>query len=200
MDRERTGIDNSEGIAYGLIFLILFIFVAACTVVIVYELENTLFTEIINPFIQAGTMSQQTSNAINFQRNIGLGLPIVALLGGLIWSFMRGFGSRDGNSTGVSSGSFYTGWVILISLCLIGFLMSFLGGTIIDKLYSSLDSANMIQGTMVSDEWNAAQAGTMWGFINSFYALCYLCPILGLIIFVKSVVVRTYGDRYYGGY
>jgi len=79
--------------------------------------------------------------------------------------------------------------------------MSFLGGYLIDTLYTELDKANMIQGTMITPEWNQAQQSTMFGFVNLYFGLCYITPCIGAVVFFQAIVRKTQGSRYtQGGY
>jgi hypothetical protein len=193
-------LDNSEAIAYGWFMLLVFIFLGAITYIAIVTVENRVL-EVAGSDIVGGTMSTQTSNAINFNKQVGMYLPVLILLGAFIWAMIRGIGGRGDFSGGATYQAFYTGWVILVLCCMTGFMMSFLGGTIIDRLYTSLDNANMIQGTMVSAEWNTAQDDTMWTFINAYYFLCYLTPILGVIVYFQAIIRKTQGNRYIqGGY
>jgi hypothetical protein len=198
----RNGIDGSgeDAIAYGWFMIVVFILLGAITSIAIVVVENRVI-DIANVDITEGTMSQQTYNAIEFNKQMGMYLPVLILLGAFIWSMIRGIGGRGDSSGGATYQAFYTGWVILVLCCMTGFLMAFLGGTLLDRLYTSLDAANMIQGTMVSAAWNQAQEDTMWTFINAYYFLCYLTPCLGAIVYFQAIVRKTTGNRYIqGGY
>jgi hypothetical protein len=198
----RNGMDGSgeDAIAYGWFMILVFIFLGALMVIAFNAVENRVL-DVANQDVTKGKMSVQTSNAIEFNKQIGMFLPVLMLLGVFIWAMIRGIGGRGDFGGGATFEAFYVGWVILLVSCVTGFMMSFLGGTIIDQFYTALDSANMIGGTMVSAEWNQAQEDTMWTFINAYYFLCYLCPILGVIVYFKGIVKKTQGNRYIqGGY
>jgi hypothetical protein len=78
--------------------------------------------------------------------------------------------------------------------------MSFLGGLLLDTLYTNLDKANLIQGTMISAEWNAAQDNLMWWFINAYFFLTYAVPCIGAVVYFQAIVRKTQGNRYIQGY
>jgi hypothetical protein len=193
-------LDNSEAIAYGWFMILVFIFLGALMVVAFIVVENRVL-DVANQDVIKGKMSQQTASAIEFNKQMGMYLPVLILIGVFVWSMIRGIGGRGDFGGGATFEAFYVGWIILLVCCLTGFMMSFLGGMIIDQFYTALDAANMIQGTMVSAEWNLAQENTMWTFINAYYFLCYLTPILGVIVYFKGIVKKTQGNRYIqGGY
>jgi hypothetical protein len=202
MDRKsKIGIDGTgqDGIAYGLIFVLVFLGAAAITIIAIFTMENSVL-DVVNTFINQGIISQQTANAIEFNRVIGMTLPIIALGGCFLWSMMRGVQSRD-NQT-ISGGAFYTGWIILVLCCITGFIMSFTGGLILDSLFTGLDSAKVIENpAMMTQEWSDVQHNTMYSYINMYYFLCYLTPLIGVAVFGISIVRRTVGSRYdyYGG-
>jgi hypothetical protein len=200
MDHKRSCADDTESaIAYGLLFVVVFIIAASITAVAVFEMENSLL-DIINTFIAQGTVSSKTASAISFSRNIGMALPLIALGGCFLWSMNRGVQSRD-NQT-ISGGAFWTGWIVLVLCCVVGFIMSFTGGIIIDSLWTGIDLAGGLNNpTMMTQEWADTQMNTVFIYINAYYALCYLVPCIGVFVFATSIVRRTVGSRYdyYGG-
>jgi len=195
--RRSAANDTESGIAFGYVFTLVFLIFGAITILTIFALQNGMMP-VINQFIMQGKVSSQTANAISFVRTITMALPIIALLGCFLWAMMRGVQSRDGMAP--TSTAFYTGWIVLVSCCIISFLMAFLGGFVIDSLYTELDKANLIQGTAISAEWNSIQNSTMFFYINAYFALTAIVPCLGIVVFFKSVVWRTVGSRYMGGY
>lgn len=190
---------NDRAIAAGWIFMLVFLFAAGFLYLFIGQAENAML-EPINKMIAGGTVSQRTAQAIEWNRNVTLAIPILTLLGALIWSIMRGIQSRDGYAA--ETGAFWTGWVILVLCCLTGFIMSFAGGVVLDSLYTGMDRQGLIMSDDISPEWNAAQMSGFNQYSSLYYLLAGLTPILGIIIFIKSVVIRTVGSRYnyYGGY
>lgn len=179
--------------------LLIFIFVAAIVYISVGQAENAVMDK-VNDFISQGKVSLQTQQAIEWNRNVTMALPILSLLGAFIWSVIRGVGGRGDSYGGATFQAYFTGWVLLVLFCFCGFLLSFLGGFVIDSLYTGLDNANMINSTEVSTEWNTVQDETMWTYINGYYSLCFACPLLGLALFFQHVVRKTHGSRMTAGY
>ena len=126
--------------------ILVFIFLGAITSIAIVTVENRVL-DVANDDITAGTMSEQTANALEFNKQMGMYLPVLIIIGAFVWSMIRGIGGRGDFAGGATYQAFYTGWVILVLCCMTGFLMSFLGGMIIDQFYTALDNANMIQGT-----------------------------------------------------
>jgi len=91
---------------------------------------------------------------------------------------------------------FGRGFIIMIVLMSLGILMSFAGGTIID-LFTMGHTGDLITNSSgVTPSWKAVQNNTMWWFINLYYGLCYLLPLLGIAVFIQSILPVTTGDRY----
>lgn len=179
--------------------LLVFLILSAITYLSVIYFYNSVMT-VENKYIVEGKSSSQTVNAINFNRSMGMYLPVFMLLGAFVWAMIRGVGGRGDFSGGATYQAFYTGWVIFVLCCMVGFMMSFLGGLLLDTLYTNLDKANMIQGTMISAAWNAAQDSQMWWFINAYFFLCYAVPCIGAVVYFQAIVRKTQGSRYIQGY
>jgi hypothetical protein len=73
--------------------------------------------------------------------------------------------------------------------------MSFAGGTLIDILTMGETGQTLLNNSQVSADFKASQVGTMFWFINLYYFLCYAIPLLGIAIFIQSILPRTSGDR-----
>lgn len=91
---------------------------------------------------------------------------------------------------------FGMGFVLMIICIAIGILMSFAGGTVIDILTTGTGGKALLNNSMVSSDFQASQQSTMWFFVNLYYFLCYAVPVLGIVIFIQSILPRTSGDRY----
>jgi len=192
--------DTENAVAYGWFMLVVFLFVAAIIYLAVIQVDNQILG-IFNEQIADGTVSTQTSQAVNFNRQVGMYLPVLSLLGAFIWSVIRGVGGRGDSYGGATFQSFFTGWILLVLFCTVGFVMAFLGGMVLDNFYTSLDNAGLIDNPdVMTQKWADAQQSTMWTFVNGYYTLCYLCPIGGLVIFFQHIVRKTYGSRYTAGY
>lgn len=188
----RSGIDGSgeDAIAYGWFMLLVFLILGAFSYLCITALYNGILAP-ANADISAGMTSEQTKNALAFNRDIAMYMPVFMLLGAFVWAMVRGIGG-----SGATYQSFYTGWVIFILCCITGMLMAFAGGMLIDRLYGTLDDQGYIQGDKISAEWATAQGDTMWWFINLFYFLCYMVPCLGGAVFIQGIAKRTTGSQY----
>lgn len=186
--------DNSIAIAYGWIMLLTFLFIAVMIYLAIGGVENQ-FLEPINTMIGKGTISTQTKNAIEWQRNMTMTLPVLALIGAFVWSVVRGVGGRGDSYGGATYQSFFSGWTMLVLFCVTGFIMSFVGGIFIDSIYTAFDNRGLIQGDWMPEDWKIVQADTMWWPINAYYSLCFITPLFGLFLFIQSIVRRTYGNR-----
>jgi len=184
---------NDDAVAYGWFMLLVFLILGAFSYLCVITLYNGIITP-ANADIASGMTSEQTKNALFFNRDIAMYMPVFMLIGAFIWAMVRGIGG-----SGATYQSFYTGWVIFILCCIVGFLMSFAGGMLIDRLYTNLDDQGYIQGPKISTEWATAQGETMWWFINLFYFLCYMVPCLGGAVFFQGIAKRTSGSQYIRG-
>jgi hypothetical protein len=190
----RPRYDNEPAIAYGWIMLLTFLFIAVMIYLAIGSVENQ-FLDPINTMINKGTISTQTKNAIEWQRNMTMTLPVLALIGAFVWSVIRGVGGRGDSYGGATYQSFHSGYTMLVLCCLVGFIMSFVGGVFIDTLYTGLDKRGLIQGDDMPEDWKIVQADTMWWPINGYFTLCFLTPLLGLFLFIQSIVRKTYGNR-----
>jgi len=90
---------------------------------------------------------------------------------------------------------FGTGFILMIVCITLGILMSFGGGTLIDLMTMGETGELLLNNTGVSAEFQAAQLGTMFWFINLYYFMCYAIPLLGIVIFIQSILPKTAGDR-----
>jgi hypothetical protein len=90
---------------------------------------------------------------------------------------------------------FGTGFVLMILCIAIGILMSFAGGTLIDTMTTGETGEMFVNNSGVSPAFQEAQDGTIFWFINLYYFLCYAIPMLGVAIFIQSILPRTTGDR-----
>ena len=187
-------LEPESGIAYGWIMLLTFIFIAAMIYLAIGGVENQ-FLDPMNKMINKGTISSQTQKAIEWNRTMTMALPVLALIGAFVWSVIRGVGGRGDSYGGATYQSFFSGYTMLILCCLVGFIMSFVGGIFIDTLYTSLDKQGLIQGDWMSADWKEVQSDTMWWPINFYYGLCAFVPLLGLFLFVQAIVRKTYGSR-----
>ena len=181
---------NEDAVAYGWFmigaFLILGAFTYFCTMAIynvVIEKENT--------FIENNASSEATKQALSFNRDMGMYMPVFMLIGVFVWAMVRGIGG-----SGATFQTFYFGYVILLLCCFVSFVMAFGGWLFIDKLYMALDERLMIGEPGLNAEWAGVQVGNIYTFMNMYYGLCCIVPFIGLAVFFQSIAKRTSGSQY----
>lgn len=94
---------------------------------------------------------------------------------------------------------FLIGFMLLIVACSTGFFLSYVGGNLIEQFYNngtalgpptlidSIDDTNFYKQTNgIGIDWK----------INLFYAMCYLCPLLGVAWFWQSLIKYQSYDTY----
>jgi hypothetical protein len=91
---------------------------------------------------------------------------------------------------------FGMGFILMIVCITLGILMSFAGGTVIDSLTMGKTGDLLTNSSHMSTGFKTAQDNTIWIFINMYYGFCYLLPVLGIVIFIQSIMPKTSGDRY----
>jgi len=183
--------EGNAGIAYGWFMLLVFLVVGAASWMCLAVLFNGIIAP-ANTDIVSGVMSMQTKNTMGFSRDLAMYLPVFMLIGAFIWAMLRGIGG-----SGATYQAFYTGYVIFVLCCATGFMMAFLGGTIIDRMYIGLDNAGLMNNaTHLTQAWADIQDSTIWWYINAYYFLCNLCSILGGIVYFQSIVRNTSGNRF----
>jgi hypothetical protein len=92
---------------------------------------------------------------------------------------------------------FGSGFAIMIVCILFGIILSFVGGTIIDTITTGKTGELIMNNTHINPTWTTARDSSMWWLVNIFYFLSGVCiPLLGVIIFIQSILPVTTGDRY----
>lgn len=181
---------NEDGVAYGWFMIGAFLILGALSYFCVMAIYNVVI-EKENVEITAGTSSEATKNALAFNRDIGMYMPVFMIFGVFIWAMVRGIGG-----SGATFQTFYYGYIILFMACFVSFLMAFSGGMFIDKLYIALDARGYIGAPGLPADWAATQAANIYTFMNMYYGLCYIVPFIGLAVFFQSIAKRTSGSQY----
>ncbi|MFA7162173.1 MAG: hypothetical protein WC083_06350 [Candidatus Methanomethylophilaceae archaeon] len=86
----------------------------------------------------------------------------------------------------------WEGFVIMIVTILIGVVMSFAGGTVLESM---IDGYTVAGAYDVSPEWDTM--GNINTICNLYFFLMYLIPVLGIAVFVTTILKRQKYDRYY---
>lgn len=86
------------------------------------------------------------------------------------------------------------GFVIMVFCCLLGLVLAFAGGMVIDHLYSGLDNLNWYDDA--DPDWTGNDWGDMNAALNVYYWFCMLIPVTGVACFVKTIIARQGYDQY----
>lgn len=88
------------------------------------------------------------------------------------------------------------GFLIMVGSCIFGFLLSLVGGYVLDNFWDSYDDAGY------ADEYGDNAWSNGWGDFNLarnvFFFICWIFPIVGTAAFVKTVIRRQGYDMYLG--
>ena len=184
--------DKDAGLAYGAMMVGLYLIMGALIWLSWTFAYDLVLGSTINPMIAAGEVSEQTAAATGWNVNfIRYAPPIILLFGfcfAINWAIYRSGGGPTTFST------FWWGFVAFFLFCVVGLIMSFWGGYLIDMIHDE------------STDWPGQDSdfadGSLWlvyWFINMYYFVCYCIPVLGAVIFGQSLVKRVrvsgYGSR-----
>lgn len=87
--------------------------------------------------------------------------------------------------------SVWQGFLIMICCIVIGLLMSFIGGLIIDKTIDTYQENGLWD---VATEWDPSRNISFLG--NMYMFLMYLIPVMGILSFVVTIFWRQQYDAY----
>ncbi len=184
---------NEDAISYGWFMIGAFLILGALSYFVIMGIYNVVI-EKENTQIAAGESSEATKNALAFNRDMGMYMPVFMLIGVFIWAMVRGIGG-----SGATFQTFYFGYVILFLCCFVSFVFAFAGGLFIDKMYTAFDDKGLIGEPGLNAEWAYSQS-FIYQFMNMYYGLCYIVPFIGLAVYFQSVAKRTSGSQYIRGY
>ena len=87
--------------------------------------------------------------------------------------------------------TFWRGLLVFFFCIMLSLLLFWSGGLVIDNLHEKA-------GDLPGSDSNFAKTagGQVYFFINCFYGLCYIIPILGLAIFLQSIVKKVGTSQY----
>lgn len=87
--------------------------------------------------------------------------------------------------------TFWAGFTVFIICCIVGLVMSWVGGGLIDRMHEEAKTLPYADSDMTE-----AMQGDIYWFINAYYLITYLIPVLGAIIFGQSILKRVRTSRY----
>ena len=149
---------------------------------------DMLLLVFLNKYIATGETSLQTRNSAEWAVNfIRYGMPIILLfwfVTGINWAIIHSSGGVPNRS------SFWLGVCVFFTFCLGGLIMSSAGGLMLDKIIEDTqDLPYQCHGT--GDTGIGCQMqGDVNFFINYYYLICYMIPVLGAVLFFQSAMKR----------
>jgi uncharacterized membrane protein len=93
---------------------------------------------------------------------------------------------------------YVVGATLFFVAILTGIIMSWVGGQLIDGFYNNELNDSLITYAQGPFYDATANMGEMTYFVNLFYLLCYILPILGCFMLWQSLV-KYQSAEYYGG-
>jgi hypothetical protein len=179
--------DRESGLAYGFGMIFLYLISAVLLWMGWAEIYDTFLAAAINPALASGSLSLQTANAISWNVNIIRYCIPVVLIFGLIFAVNYAVYKTGGNEA--SFQSFYLGFLVFLIFTIGALFMAFFGGMIIDVFTNHVAQTLPMQNTPMATQM---QQDLFW-FVNLYYLVCDLLPVLGGAIWGQSILkkVRT---------
>lgn len=185
-----TAIRNDDGLAYGLIMIVLYFGAAVLIWMGWAAVVDNLLAVMINPYIAAGDVSLQTAHAtawsVNFLRYC---VPVI-LIFGLVFSVNWAIYKTGGGAA--TFNTFWWGFLAFLIFTIAGIVMAFYGGYFLDTMTNDVVSRLPNPDPAMTDQM---QADIYW-FINLFYLVCDFMPVLGGAIWGQSIVKRVRVSQY----
>lgn len=92
--------------------------------------------------------------------------------------------------------SFWAGFTIFVLCCIVGFLMSYGGGRIVDEVHERAIQAGVLEPDGSMNAFQSGTQSTLYFFINYYYLICYIIPVFGALIWGQSIVKRVRSTQY----
>ena len=83
------------------------------------------------------------------------------------------------------------GFCVMLTLCVMGLILSMFGGYLADNLWKQFDLAGAVD---LNDNWRSI--GTQNMALNIYYLVCCLFPVVGIASFIKTVIRRQGYNNY----
>jgi hypothetical protein len=194
----KTKFDNESGISYvwfqSMIITIIVIF---GWMGIVYSLN--LATVPFNTLITKGMLSQQTITTATTALSILGAYPILLIIGIFLNGVVTAANSRNTGMPAGGTQAFGYGAVIMLVCFVLAFVLSLAGGLLVDTLEANMMNQTLPIVTKLPAVWKTAQNQTVF-FINLLMFIPHFIQILGGVIYFQSILSRTSGSSYSGGY
>jgi hypothetical protein len=87
--------------------------------------------------------------------------------------------------------TFWAGFLFFLMCCVVTIIMAFYGGNFIDIMHNQ----QQILPGHDSDFATAAEGQVYW-WINLYYAIMYMIPILGAVVWGQSIIKRVRESQY----
>ena len=185
---------DDSGLAYGYMMIMLYFGMAVAIWVCWGFIYDNFLVMTINPTIVAGDVTVQTASATEWNVNfIRYAVPIILLFGfvfSINWAIYKSGGGMATFST------FWWGFLVFVIFCVAGLIMSFWGGFFLDSIIEETSTLpHQCHGTGDTGIGCQMQQDIYW-FINLYYLVCYIIPVLGAVIFGQSIVKRVRMSQY----
>jgi hypothetical protein len=86
------------------------------------------------------------------------------------------------------------GFYLMVACCVLGLILAFAGGYVLDRLYGGLDDMGLIDST--NPDWTNGSWEVLGGAMNLYYFFCFLLPIIGIACFIKTIIARQGYDQH----
>lgn len=186
--------NNDDALAYGWMSIVLYLAGGILIWIFYGQLYDNILAIVINPYISSGSVSLQTAHATAWNVNIiRYCVPVILVFGfvfAINWAILK-TGTGD-----VSFGIFWLGFVAFIIFTVGGLIMAFFGGYFIDTItsHATLEKIPMQDAPIAT----TMQQDIFW-FINLYYFVCDMMPVMGAVIWGQSIVKRVRTGAYYYG-
>jgi hypothetical protein len=183
------GEDTDSALAYGMMMIFLYFGFAALIWISWTVVYDMFLGVIINPYIVAGSVSVQTAHATEWNVNfIRYAIPIILLFGfvfAINWAIYKSGGGIATFTT------FWWGFIAFLICCVCGLFLAFWGGYFIDVMHEqAITLPGHDSSFALNSEW------LVYWYINAYYLVCYVIPVLGAVIFGQSIVKRVRASQY----
>jgi hypothetical protein len=194
----KSEFNNDEGISYvwfqsmAMSVILIFAWMAVCSALNSFGIP-------FNALITKGMMSQQTITTVTTALSILGAYPVLLIIGIFLNGVVTSANSRNTGMPAGGTQSFGMGAVLMLVCFILAFVLALAGGLLIDQLELNVMNQSSSINIKLPAEWKTAQNQTTY-FINLAMFTPHFIQILGAVIFFQSILSRTSGSSYSGGY